>query len=68
MGIRWAEGSDATSGESWKTAQALLAQGDESASETPKLVLSGGTVTESQNHGMVGVGRDLCGSSSPNPC
>jgi len=24
-----------------------------------------GSVTESQNHGMVGVGRDLCGSSSP---
>jgi len=22
-------------------------------------------VTESQNHRMVGVGRDLCGSSSP---
>jgi len=25
------------------------------------------TVTESQNHRMVGVGRDLCGSSSPTP-
>ena len=24
-------------------------------------------VTESQNHRMVGVGRDLCGSSSPTP-
>jgi len=24
-----------------------------------------GNVTESQNHRMVGVGRDLCGSSSP---
>jgi len=23
------------------------------------------TITESQNHRMVGVGRDLCGSSSP---
>ena len=23
--------------------------------------------TESQNHRMVGIGRDLCGSSSPNP-
>jgi len=23
--------------------------------------------TESQNHRMVGVGRDLCGSSSPTP-
>jgi len=23
--------------------------------------------TESQNHSMVGVGRDLCGSSSPTP-
>jgi len=23
------------------------------------------SVTESQNHRMVGVGRDLCGSSSP---
>jgi len=22
----------------------------------------------SQNHSMVGVGRDLCGSPSPNPC
>jgi len=22
----------------------------------------------SQNHRMVGVGRDLCGTSSPNPC
>jgi len=26
------------------------------------------SVTESQNHSMVGVGRDLCGSSSPTPC
>jgi len=25
-------------------------------------------VTESQNHRTVGVGRDLCGSSSPTPC
>jgi len=25
-------------------------------------------VTESPNHRMVGVGRDLCGSSSPTPC
>jgi len=25
-------------------------------------------ITESQNHRMVGVGRDLCGSSSPTPC
>jgi len=24
-------------------------------------------VTESQNHRMLGVGRDLCGSSSPTP-
>jgi len=24
--------------------------------------------TESQNHRIVGVGRDLCGSSSPTPC
>jgi len=24
-------------------------------------------ITESQNHSMVGVGRDLCGSSSPTP-
>jgi len=24
-------------------------------------------ITESQNHRMVGVGRDLCGSSSPTP-
>ena len=24
--------------------------------------------TESQNHRMVGVGRDLCGSPSPTPC
>jgi len=24
-------------------------------------------ITESQNHRIVGVGRDLCGSSSPNP-
>ena len=24
--------------------------------------------TESQNHSMVGVGSDLCGSSSPTPC
>jgi len=25
-------------------------------------------ITESQNHRIVGVGRDLCGSSSPTPC
>jgi len=25
-------------------------------------------ITESQNHRMVGVGRDLCGSPSPTPC
>jgi len=24
-------------------------------------------ITESQNHRIVGVGRDLCGSSSPTP-
>jgi len=28
-------------------------------------VHSGADITESQNHRMVGVGRDLCGSSSP---
>jgi len=27
--------------------------------------LDDSAVTESQNHGMFGVGRDLCGSSSP---
>jgi len=26
-----------------------------------------GRITESQNHRMVGIGRDLCGSSSPTP-
>jgi len=26
-----------------------------------------GHFTESQNHSMFGVGRDLCGSPSPNP-
>lgn len=41
--IPWAEGGDATGGETWKTAQALLVQADEFASETPKLVLSSGT-------------------------
>lgn len=41
--IPWAGGGDATGGESWKTAQALLAQSDEFASQTPKLVLSAGT-------------------------
>lgn len=41
--IRWAGGGDAMGGESWKTAQALLAQSDEFASQTPKLVLSAGT-------------------------
>ena len=25
-------------------------------------------LAESQNHRMFGVGRDLCGSSSPTPC
>ena len=27
----------------------------------------GEEITESQNHRIVGVGRDLCGSSSPTP-
>jgi len=31
------------------------------------LTVSSNSVTESQNHRMVGVGRDLCGSSSPTP-
>ena len=32
------------------------------------LILNGLSIfTESQNHRMVGVGRDLCGSSSPGP-
>lgn len=43
MVIRWAGGGDAMGRESWKTAQALLAQSDEFASQTPKLVLSAGT-------------------------
>lgn len=56
MVIHWTEGGDAMSEDSWKTAEALSvsegrwktaealsAQGDELASETPILVLSGGT-------------------------
>lgn len=50
----WAEGGDAMGGESWETAHALLAQGGEFASETPKLVLSGGTFKCVAKVGIVG--------------
>lgn len=64
MVICWAEGGDAMGRESWKTAQALLAQGDEFASETPKLVLSSGTfkcvanverIVRAAKHGREGI-------------
>jgi len=34
----------------------------------PELWSVAKTKTESQNHRIVGVGRDLCGSPSPTPC
>jgi len=44
-------------------APALTLAGGRALCRAGELVL----VTESQNHRMVGLGRDLCGSSSPTP-
>lgn len=64
--ICWAKGGDATVWESWKTAQVLLAQSDEFASETPKLLLSGGTFKCVAKVERVG-GADKCGGEGMSP-
>ena len=44
----------------------LTALGDNQGKEHESFGMS--RISESQNHSIVGVGRDLCGSSSPTPC